>query len=190
MLSAEADLLVRRHLGDTPRAAHSRFVAHVMRQLAAEFSADSELWEVVGLCHDLDFFETREAPARHGLVTAQWLGDRLPQDATQAIEAHDHRTGVEATTLLADMLKLADVIAVIDARLGRRALAEVGPGDPLAKLRMSLPDRPYLCDILERYSAKHALELARIAAIVSAAPLQGEFGSAGCAEMTRQPDQG
>jgi hypothetical protein len=77
------------------------------------------------------------------------------------------------------MLKLADVIAVIDARLGRRALAEAGPGDLLAKLRMSLSDRPYLCEILERYSAKHEFALARIAAIVSAAPPQGEFGSAG-----------
>src|SRR5437762_8774540 len=55
-----SDLLVRRHLGDTPRAAHSRFVAHVMRQLATQFSADSALWEGVGLCHALDFFRSEE----------------------------------------------------------------------------------------------------------------------------------
>ncbi len=58
MLSvAEAALLVSRHLGDTPRAAHSRLVAYLMRHLAGTFAADADLWEIVGLCHDLDFFK-------------------------------------------------------------------------------------------------------------------------------------
>ena len=57
MLStAEAIQLLNQHLGGTPRAAHSRFVAYLMRQFAGVFAADANLWEIVSLCHDLDFF--------------------------------------------------------------------------------------------------------------------------------------
>src|SRR5262249_17277001 len=132
MLTApEADLLVSEHLGTTPRAAHARFVAYVMRQLAQTFAVDAGLWETVGLCHDLDFFKTRDNRSQHGLLTIQWLGDRIPVEAQTAIASHDHRTGVRSDTLLADMLKIADVIAVIDAELGRRMLCDVDRNDPL-----------------------------------------------------------
>jgi hypothetical protein len=164
MLSvADAERLVSQHLGDTPRAAHSRFVAYLMRQLASECAADADLWEVVG---------TRDDPARHGLLAAQWLGDGISPDARRAIEAHDHRTGVTAETPVADMLKLADVLAVTDARLGRATLATLDDGAPLAALRTALAGQPYLCDMLERYAAKHGLALKRIAAILTAAPPQ------------------
>lgn len=168
----EAELLVSQHLGDTARAAHARFVAYVMRRLAEEFVADADLWEIVGLCHDLDFFAISGNWSRHGLLTVEWLSDRLPPDAQNAIASHDHRTGVQAGTLLADMLKVADVIAVIDARLGRRLLCDTGGCEPYAALRHALGDRTYLCDMLEQYTGKHALSFARIAAIMSGAPSQ------------------
>jgi hypothetical protein len=170
---AEADALVVRHLGDTPRADHSRLVAFLMRRLAETFAADADLWEVVGLCHDLDFFRTSETPSRHGLVTLEWLGDSIPIDAQQAIAAHDHRTGVQADTLLADMLKVADVIAVIDQRVGRRALCSLDEADPYPGLRGLLRDRLYLCDILQRHARKHGLPFTRIVEIV--APMQSQL---------------
>ena len=59
MLSnAEALDLIHKHLDDTPRAAHSRFVGYVMREFASVFAANAHLWEISGLCHDLDFFVT------------------------------------------------------------------------------------------------------------------------------------
>jgi len=138
MLSgADASLLISKYLGDTPRAVHSRFVAHMMRQLAGVLAADPDLWEIVGLCHDLDFFETLGDGSRHGLLTIKWLGDRIPIEARHAIAAHDHRTGIQADTLLADMLKVADVIAVIDAKLGRRLLSNLDRNDPFTELRSS-----------------------------------------------------
>jgi hypothetical protein len=169
---AEAYLLVDQHLGDIPRAAHSRFVAHLMRQLAATFAADADLWEIVGLCHDLDFLQTSGDRSQHGLLTIRWLGDRIPVDAKNAIAAHDHRTGVQADTLLADMLKVADVIAVFDTKLGRPALCDVDRSDPFTALRNLLPDRPYLSDMLERYTSRHALPFARIIGIVAASQSQ------------------
>ena len=56
MLSkAEALDLIHKHLDDTPRAAHSRFVAYAMRELASIFAANADLWEIAGLCSDLGF---------------------------------------------------------------------------------------------------------------------------------------
>jgi predicted hydrolase (HD superfamily) len=172
MLSAEdADVLVSQYLAATPRAIHTRFVAYLMRQLAGTFAADADLWEVVGLCHDLDFFQTCDNRNQHGLLTVQWLGDRLPAEAHLAIASHDHRTGVQADTLLADALKIADVLAVIDARLGRNVLREVNGSDTLAALRSRLLARAYLCDMLERYTKKHGLSVSRMIDIVVSSSL-------------------
>ncbi|MGE0240956.1 MAG: HD domain-containing protein [Parvibaculaceae bacterium] len=173
ILSAvEADLLIVKYLGDTPRAAHSRFVALIMRKLAKNFSAPADLWEVVGLCHDLDFFHVSGDWSQHGLMTVKWLADRIPVEAQDAIAAHDHRTGIEADTLLADMLKTADAIAIIDEKLGRAAFRGAELATPYAALRRQLGHRSYLCDMLERYSGKHALSFKRIAEIVATAPAQ------------------
>jgi predicted hydrolase (HD superfamily) len=95
MLSkAEALDLIHKHLDDTPRAAHSRFVGYVMRELASALGANVHLWEITGLCHDLDFFVTSSDGSQHGLLTVRWLAGQLPDDALAAIAAHDHRTGI------------------------------------------------------------------------------------------------
>lgn len=173
MLStAEARALVSQRLGKTPRAIHTNVVAYFMRRLAEHFSADTELWEVVGLCHDLDFFETSNDRSQHGLLTISWLGDQLPEAAQQVIAAHDHRTGVQVDSLLADMLKVADAAAVTDQRLGRGVWRELDSRDPYASLRTKLGERAYLGDILQRHAGKHALPFARIVDIIEAAPLQ------------------
>jgi hypothetical protein len=143
-----------------------------MRKLAEHFSEDAELWEVVGLCHDLDFFATAGDRTQHGLLTVAWLGDELPEEASQAIAAHDHRTPVRADTLLADMLVAADAAAVIDQRLGRAAWRAIDSRDPFTDLRQRLGAGAYLADILERRASGHALPFARIAELMVDAPPQ------------------
>lgn len=173
MLSiAEADELVVRHLGDAPRANHSRVVAHVMRKLAEALSQPAELWEVVGLCHDLDFFEVQGDWSRHGPMAVEWLGDRIPPEAQQAIAAHDHRTGIAADTLLADSLKAADAITVIDEKLGRPALRAIDAANPYAELRACLGRRAYLADMIEGYALKHAKPFERLVQTIMDAPTQ------------------
>lgn len=172
LTSADADLLVKQHLGDTPRAKHSRFVAYVMRQLAPTFAANPDLWEIVGLCHDLDYFHTSGDWSQHGLVTIRWLGDSIPLEAQQAIAAHDHRTGVQSDSLLADMLKAADAIAIVDERLGRDSFRNADLAAPYPTLRNQLGDRSYLGDILERYLGTHELSFGHIVGIVAHAPRQ------------------
>lgn len=173
MLSiAEADELIVQHLGDTPRANHSRVVAHVMRKLAEILSESAELWEVVGLCHDLDFFEVQGDWSRHGLLVVEWLGDRIPPEAQLAIAAHDHRTGIAADSLLSDSLKAADAITVIDEKLGRSALRAIDAATPYATLRAQLGPRAYLADMVEHYALKHAVPFERLVETVVDAPVQ------------------
>jgi hypothetical protein len=164
--------LVHKHLDDTPRAAHSRFVGHLMRALARVFDANAEIWEITGLCHDLDFFATSGDWSQHGLVTIRWLAGKLPDDALQAIAAHDHRTGIQSDTLIADMLNLADALAVIDQRFGPDLLKQAGDDDPYTTLRRHLGDRAHLADILERHASKHALSFRCMVDIVNAGPPQ------------------
>ncbi|MDH6256311.1 HD domain-containing protein [Bradyrhizobium sp. BR13661] len=166
---ADAELLVKQHLSDTPRADHSRFVAHIMRALAPRFSASTDLWEVVGLCHDLDYFYTHGNWSQHGLVTVAWLGDKIPAEAQHAIAAHDHRTGVQADTLLADMLKAADALAIIDEKLGRTSLRNADRTAPYPALRRLLGDRSYLSDILERYANRHGVPFEDLIDVVARA---------------------
>ncbi|WFU77662.1 HD domain-containing protein [Bradyrhizobium sp. CIAT3101] len=168
----DAELLIKQHLGDTPRADHSRFVAHILRMLAPSFSASADFWEVVGLCHDLDYFHTSGNWSQHGLLTVRWLGDSLPAEAQNAIASHDHRAGIQADTTLADMLKAADAIAIIDERLGRSTLCSTDRSKPYEALRRQLGDRSYLSDILERHSEKHRISFDRLLEIVALAPEQ------------------
>jgi putative nucleotidyltransferase with HDIG domain len=49
---------------------------------------DRERWELAGLLHDLDYAETGEDPARHGLVTAEMLQGRVDDEIMHAILAH------------------------------------------------------------------------------------------------------
>ena len=173
MLSiAEADELIVQHLGEAPRANHSRVVAHVMRKLAEALSEPAELWEVVGLCHDLDFFAIQGDWSRHGPMAVEWLGDRIPPAAQQAIAAHDHRTGIVAGTLLADSLKAADAITVIDEKLGRPALRAIDTANPYAGLRTQLGRRSYLADMIEGYALKQGFAFERLVETIADAPEQ------------------
>ena len=47
---------------------------------------------------------------------------------------------------------------------------------PFTALRVQLSDRPYLSDILERYTKKYDLSFAHIVEIVIRAPVQQQLG--------------
>lgn len=143
-----------------------------MRKLAEALSEPAELWEVVGLCHDLDFFAIQGDWSRHGPMAVEWLGGRIPPEAQQAIAAHDHRTGIAADSLLADSLKAADAITVIDEKLGRPALRAIDTASPYTALRTQLGRRAYLADMIGHYTLKHAVPFERLVEAVADAPAQ------------------
>lgn len=165
--------LIARHLSDSQRARQSAFVGFLMMRFAETLGEDSALWEVTGLCHDLDFEATAADRSRHGMLTAEWLRDDLPEVALVAIQAHDHRTGIRAETKLADALKLADAVAVGELEVGRDAmlgcLSAVDPFEPLEK---ALSSRPYLAGLIIRSAGNLSLPLMAIAEICRGAPQQ------------------
>jgi len=168
-----ATALVDEHLGDGLRARHSLFVGYLMKRLAGMLEEDAGLWEITGICHDLDFDATRSDRSRHGLVAAEWLKDDLPPVALLAIRSHDHRTGVVSKSRLADALKLADAIAVGEITAGRAAMAAaLAAPDPDAAMRPILAQRPYLPDMILELAQKHAISLATLAEACGDAPPQ------------------
>lgn len=171
--SEEAKDLVLTHLGEGLRARHSVFVGYVMAHLATLFGEDQLLWEVTGLCHDLDFEATADDRSRHGLLAAEWLQKDLPTVALLAIQSHDHRTGITSNTTLALALKLADAVAVGELDVGRDAIAEaLGAASPHDRLKEILSARPYLPQLITRPAAQLSVPLAAVASICQTAPRQ------------------
>ncbi|MCD7059397.1 HD domain-containing protein [Pelagibacterium xiamenense] len=163
---------VERYLGKSGRARHSIFVGYLMRRLAERLGGDTNLWESVGLCHDLDYFETADARHLHGVIAASWLDDDLPSDALTAIKAHDHRTGIHADTLLSDALKLADALAVADVAIGRSWMKTLRDSASWDMLRAKTSDRPYLAPIIADLAGRHDLSLPVLADMCLAGPPQ------------------
>lgn len=68
---------------------HSLASEAVMQGLAEHFGEDAELWSRIGLLHDMDYPATESCPERHGLEAAEKLAGKLPDEALQAIRAHN-----------------------------------------------------------------------------------------------------
>ena len=166
MTTDEALREIEHRLGATPRATHSRFVGHAMRRVAESLREDETVWELTGLCHDLDFEETAADRSRHGLVAAVWLAGRLPEDALQAIRAHDHRTGAVCDTPLGIALRMTDALAVLRDDLGPDLPALLEKPD---ELRRRCADRPWLPKLLLDGAETLAVPLAKLGDIADAA---------------------
>jgi len=92
VISRDAALaLVRERIPNANLVNHSVATEIIMDALAAHLGlpdADRERWALAGLLHDLDYAETGEDPARHGLVTAELLAGRVDDEMVHAILAH------------------------------------------------------------------------------------------------------
>lgn len=168
----QADELLNKHLAQSAKASHSQMVAYLMGELAQPLRQDGELWEIIGLVHDLDENVTKNDRSRHGMVTAEWLDGQLSQEALEAIKAHDHRTGVKAETKVADALKLADALAIADEDAGRAHMVEIGSRIGQKRLLDHLGHRPYLLPIIVEKAECLGIDLKHIADIVKDAPAQ------------------
>lgn len=68
---------------------HSLASEAVLQALARHLGRDVNLWGLTGLLHDLDYARTAENPAQHGIIAADELSGKLPQEALQCIRAHN-----------------------------------------------------------------------------------------------------
>jgi putative nucleotidyltransferase with HDIG domain len=82
--------LLRRHIDQDNLVKHCLASEAIMRSLARRFDEDPDRWGLMGLLHDLDFEETKDAPDRHGDRTAEILrGEGVPDDVIAAIREHN-----------------------------------------------------------------------------------------------------
>lgn len=167
---ARAELV--KHLTNGRKARHSLVVAHVLRRLAEDMGEDASLWEIVGLCHDLDYMATKGKRHLHGILAAQWLENDLPREALEAIRAHDHRTGVQANSIISKALRLTDALAIADEDAGREAIMQIGDCDAWHRLALRFEHRPYLLPIITELTGRLNLPLSSLPGLFENAPPQ------------------
>ncbi len=109
MITREKALeLVRGHVKNENLVNHMIAVSAIMRAMAERLGGDPDLWELVGILHDIDYEEVGEDWDRHGLVSAEMVSDLLPEEGLHAIRAHNERTGYEAESSMDVSLFAAD----------------------------------------------------------------------------------
>jgi len=90
-----------------------------MEELARMLGENAEEWKIVGLLHDLDHDETRDALHEHGIVAAEKLKGKLPEHCIHAIRAHDSGTGLKTESKLDKALIASDSLANLIERTDR-----------------------------------------------------------------------
>ncbi|HEX9093214.1 MAG TPA: HDIG domain-containing protein [Coriobacteriia bacterium] len=88
---AEAFELVTASIPQRNLVYHSVAVECIMAALARRFALTGDevaRWALAGLLHDLDYADTAEDPARHGLLTAEMLAGRVDDGIVHAILGH------------------------------------------------------------------------------------------------------
>lgn len=104
--------LFNKHVKADNLKKHCLATEAVMRALAERLDEPAELWGIVGLLHDLDYEETADQPAEHGLKSAAILANSdLPSEVISAIKAHNAEAlGVERKSTLDFALTCAESI--------------------------------------------------------------------------------
>jgi len=101
MISREAALaLVHDRIPNRNLINHSVATEIIMEALARRFElpeADVERWSLAGLLHDLDYAETADDHERHGIITAELLGEEVDDEMRHAILAHADKAPREST---------------------------------------------------------------------------------------------
>ncbi len=92
---------------------HLLSASKLMKKLAERLEENTQEWKLVGLLHDLDFDIVRSDMSKHGIVAAEKLKDKLPEDCLYAIKAHDYRSGFKPRSLLDKALIAVDSLAVL-----------------------------------------------------------------------------
>ena len=112
MITREESLdLVKKHVKNKNLVNHMIAVSAIMKRLAVYLEEDSELWEAVGLLHDIDYEKTSDDFSKHGLISAEIVSELLPDEGIHAIRAHNEMTGFKAESKLDVCLFAADALS-------------------------------------------------------------------------------
>lgn len=133
MISKEEALqLLDEHVSEKNLKKHMLAVSAIMKGLARRLGKDEERWELTGLLHDIDYDQTKNNVERHGLLSAEILGGKLPEDCLHAIKAHSPYSGVEMKGVIDKALIAADAMSGLAV-----AAALVMPHKKLSEVRVS-----------------------------------------------------
>ena len=106
----EALRLIEEHVSGVKKKRHMIAISAIMKELAKRLGMDEGKWELVGLLHDLDYDVIRGDMRKHGLVAAEMMQGKLPEECLHAIRSHDYRTGVKPESMLDKALIAADCV--------------------------------------------------------------------------------
>lgn len=86
----EALALLREHVSQENLVKHCLASEAIMRKLAAKLGKDEDLWGMIGLLHDIDFEETKDAPEQHTLIGSEILEKAgFSEEFTRAVRSHN-----------------------------------------------------------------------------------------------------
>ena len=124
----QALALLYDHIQNENLRRHCLAVGVTMKALAEKLGGDPEAWEILGIIHDSDWEETKDAPEKHTIVTLSRIDDPRFTHALQshnthhthlaelegnmewALECCDELTGfIVACTLVLPSRKIADL---------------------------------------------------------------------------------
>ncbi len=81
--------LLKQRLKNKNLLKHCLAVEACLRNLAQHFGENEDIWGIAGLLHDIDYEETLNDPARHGIIGAEMLEkEGLVPEAVYAIKVH------------------------------------------------------------------------------------------------------
>lgn len=115
----EAFALLKLQQPDDYLLQHSLNSEAIMRALAPRFGGNVEEWGICGLLHDIDFMQTKNDPARHGLLAVELL-QGVDEPYVNAIIAHNSEyTGRAPASELDYALRCAETVTGIISAAAR-----------------------------------------------------------------------
>ncbi|HPH78531.1 MAG TPA: lysine--tRNA ligase [bacterium] len=88
---------------------HSLAVEAILQAMAQQLKADSDVWGIAGLLHDVDYEKTMNEPTKHCNLTADILkGKNVSPLIIQAVRAHNPACGSSVQTRLDQAILAAD----------------------------------------------------------------------------------
>lgn len=130
MISEEEALSLVNNVENKNLQKHMIAVGAIMAKMAEFFNENKKIWMMTGLLHDVDY--GKADMQKHGLMSAEMLEGKLPEEALHAIKAHNERTGIKAESLLDKALIASDAVSGLIV-----ATALVMPEKKLSQVKVS-----------------------------------------------------
>lgn len=89
----DAVQLLVEHIQNVNLRRHCFAVGYALKALASKFGGDPDMWELLGIVHDLDWEETKNTPELHTIKTLEYLRNKGMQDGevVQALKSHNRK---------------------------------------------------------------------------------------------------